>query len=93
VSGERLEDFCDRLGDPSAERPVQDEHGQRGQAMERGTLARLGCEEVAPLLAGERRNDDAADAHRPRPGHGLGVDPRADDEDRAGRANVDHPRQ
>ena len=48
--------------------------------------------EVAQLLARQRRDDDAADAHRPGPRERLGVDPRADDEDAAGPADVDAAR-
>ena len=38
------------------------------------------------------RHDDAADAHRPGPGQRLGIDPRPDDEDRAGRPDVEAAR-
>ena len=64
-------------------RAVEDEDGERRQPVEGRPLARLGGEEVAPLLAGEPGDDDAADAHRPGPRQRLGVDPRADHEDRS----------
>ena len=60
--------------------------------VERRALAALRCLEVAQLLAGQRRHDDAADAHGARPREGLGVDPRADHEDAAGSADVDPAR-
>ena len=56
--------------------------GVRRQSVERGPLPRLRREEVAPFLAGQPGHHDAADAHRPGTGQRLGVDPRADDEDR-----------
>ena len=57
--------------------------------MEGRPLARLRGEEVAPLLARQAGDDDAADAHRPGAGQRLGVDPRADDEDRAGQPDIE----
>ena len=51
--------------------------------MEGRALASLARPEVTQLLAGQRRDDDAADAHRPGPGERLGVDPGADHEDAA----------
>ena len=80
------------LGDRSPDGAVEHEDRERRQPVERRPLARLRREEVAPLLAGEPGDDDAADAHRPRPGERLGVDPRADDEDRAGQPDVEAAR-
>ena len=48
--------------------------------------------EVTQLLARQRRDDDPAHAHRAGAGERLGVDPRPDDEDAAGPADVDAAR-
>ena len=83
------EDGHDRRGQGSPGRAVEHEHRERRQAMQRGALARLRGAEVPALLAGEARHDDPADAHGAGPGEGLGIDPRADDEDGPGQADVE----
>src|SRR5206468_9496004 len=87
-----LEDGGDRSGDRAPEGAVEDEHGERLQAVERGPLARLGGHEVAPLLTSQATDDDAANAHGAGPGEGLGVDPRADHQDRPGQPDVERSR-
>ena len=80
------------VGDRAPDRAVEDEDAERRRRVERRPLAPLGGLEVAQLLAGQRRDDDAAHAHRPGPRQGLGVDPRADDEDAARPPDVDPAR-
>ena len=79
------------LGDRPAEVAVEDEDGERGRPVEARPMARLGRREVAAILVGEGRDDDAPHAHRPRPAQRLGVHPGVEDEDRAGPADVDRP--
>ena len=60
-------------GDRAPEGAVEDEHGERLQAVERGPLARLGGHEVAPLLTSQATDDDVAqpaDRRFERPRHG-----------------------
>ena len=71
---------------------VEDEHGERREPVEGRVLAGLGGDEVAPFLARQAGHHDPADAHRPRPGERLRIDPRADHEDRAGRPDVEPAR-
>ena len=85
-SGQHLEDVHQRTGHRAAVGAVHDQHGVRRQPVEGGSLACLGREEVASFLARESGHDDPADAHRPSARQRLGIDPRADDEDRAGQA-------
>ena len=60
--------------------------------VQRGPLAALRGLEVAQLLAGQRGDHDAADAHRAGAGERLRVDARPDDEDAAGPPDVDAAR-
>ena len=91
-AGQGREHGLDRARQRPARGPVEDEDRERREPVEGGPLARLRREEVAALLAGETRHDDAADAHRPGPRQRLGIDPRADDEDRPGRPDVETAR-
>ncbi len=68
------------------------EHPERRRRVERGPLATLRGLEVAQLLARQRRDDDAPDAHRAGPGECLGIDPGAHDQDAAGTPDVDPAR-
>ena len=92
LAGERDEEGHHGRGHRAAGRALHDEDRVGRQPVERRPLPRLRGEEVAPLLAGEPGDDDAADAHRPRPGQRLRVDPRVDDEDRAGEADIEAAR-
>ena len=93
LARQQLEEIVHGCGDRPPQDAVQDEDGERRQPVEGGTLSSLGRQEVAALLARERRDNDPAHAHRPRPGQGLRVDPRPDDEDGPGRADVERARQ
>ena len=92
VAGQRGEDRLDRARQRPPDGAVEDEHRERRQPVEGRALAGLGREEVAPFLARQAGHDDPADAHRPGPGERLGIDPRADHQDRAGRSDVEPAR-
>ena len=77
------------LGDRPAERAVEHEHGERGDRLQAGPLAGLRGDEVTEVLAGQAGDDDPANAHRPGPADRLRVEPAADDQDRAGPADVE----
>ena len=91
AAGVGAQDREGRLGDRAAQVPVEDEHAERGGAMEARPLARLGRREVAPVLVRQGGDDDAPHAHGPGPAERLGVDPGVEDEDRARPADVDGP--
>ena len=63
-----------------------------GAAWSDGPLPALGGAEITQVLARQRRHDDPAHAHRAGPGERLRVDPRPDDKDAAGPADVDAAR-
>ena len=92
VSRQRREDRLDRAGQRTSGRAIEDQHGERRQAVEGGALARLGREVVASLLARQPGHDHAAHAHRPSAGQRLGVHPRADDQDGPRRTDVEPAR-